>query len=105
MLKHFPDIHSDMVNSVEFSRDGKLLVSGGADKFARVTDRETGKQLHAFEGIPVSFLGLVCKPTGGLWPAWERTGGQGLEFGQWRPGGKQSGYKERDHLHPFHRLD
>ena len=32
-------------------------------------------------------------------------GGKGLEFGQWRPGGKTVGLQERDHLHPFHRLD
>ena len=34
-----------MVSSVEFSRDSKRLVSGGADKFARVTDRDTGHSL------------------------------------------------------------
>ena len=64
MLKHFPDVHSDMVNSVEFSRDGKLLISGGADKFARVTDRETGEKLHAFEGHTSLVLGASLQANG-----------------------------------------
>ena len=95
MLKHFPDIHSDMVNSVEFSRDGKLLVSGGADKFARVTDRETGKQLHAFEGHTNLVLGASLQANGrtlasvgadGEVKVWNLVSGDRA--------GKQSGYKK-----------
>jgi len=95
MLKHFPDIHSDMVNSVEFSRDGKLLVSGGADKFARVTDRETGKQLHAFEGHTSLVLGASLQANGrtlasvgadGEVKVWNLVSGDRA--------GKQSGYKK-----------
>ena len=105
MLKHFPDIHSDMVNSVEFSRDGKLLVSGGADKFARVTDRETGKQLHAFEGHTSLVLGASLQANGrtlasvgadGEVKVWNLVSGDRAE---------NSRLQERDHLHPFHRLD
>ena len=95
LLKHFPDIHSDMVNSVEFSRDGKLLVSGGADKFARVTDRETGKQLHAFEGHTSLVLGASLQANGrtlasvgadGEVKVWNLVSGDRA--------GKQSGYKK-----------
>tara|TARA_B100001057_G_scaffold264661_1_gene264861 strand:+ start:9098 stop:12490 length:3393 start_codon:yes stop_codon:yes gene_type:complete len=64
MLKHFTSVHSDMVNSVEFSHDGKLLISGGADKFARVTDRETGEKLHAFEGHTSLVLGASLHANG-----------------------------------------
>jgi len=95
LLKHFPDIHSDMVNSVEFSRDGKLLVSGGADKFARITDRETGKQLHAFEGHTSLVLGASLQANGrilasvgadGEVKVWNLVSGDRV--------GKQSGYKK-----------
>jgi WD40 repeat protein len=95
MLKHFPDIHSDMVNSVEFSRDGKLLVSGGADKFARVTDRETGKQLHAFEGHTSLVLGASLQANGRVLAS---VGADG-EIKVWNlvngdRAGKQAGYKK-----------
>jgi len=95
LLKHFPDIHSDMVNSVEFSRDGKLLVSGGADKFARITDRETGKQLHAFEGHTSLVLGASLQANGRILAS---VGADG-EVKVWNlvsgdRAGKQSGYKK-----------
>ncbi len=63
-IRHFPDLHSDVVNSVEFSRDGKRLVSGGADKFARVTDRDTGEEIHSFEGHTSLVLGASMQANG-----------------------------------------
>ena len=95
LLKHFPDIHSDMVNSVEFSRNGKLLVSGGADKFARITDRETGKQLHAFEGHTSLVLGASLQANGRILAS---VGADG-EVKVWNlvngdRAGKQAGYKK-----------
>ena len=63
-IRHFPDLHSDVVNSVEFSRDGKRLVSGGADKFARVTDRDTGEKIHSFEGHTSLVLGASMQANG-----------------------------------------
>ena len=83
-----------MVNSVEFSRDGKLLVSGGR-QFARVTDRETGKQLHAFEGHTSLVLGASLQANGRTLAS---VGADG-EIKVWNlvsgdRAGKQSGYKK-----------
>ena len=77
------------------SRDGKLLVSGGADKFARVTDRETGKQLHAFEGHTSLVLGASLQANGRTLAS---VGADG-EIKVWNlvsgdRAGKQSGYKK-----------
>ena len=67
----------------------------GADKFARVTDRETGKQLHAFEGHTSLVLGASLQANGrtlasvgadGEVKVWNLVSGD--------PAGKQSGYKK-----------
>jgi len=42
--------HSDVVLCLDFSPDGKKLVSGAADKIVRVTDIASGKQLNLLEG-------------------------------------------------------
>src|SRR6516165_3840151 len=42
--------HSDHVSSLTFSRTGKLLLSGSADKTARLWDVATGREVHRFEG-------------------------------------------------------
>ncbi|KAF8751673.1 NUC135 protein [Rhizoctonia solani] len=47
------DAHKAQVLSVEFSQDGKRLVSGSPDKSVRIWDAETGKQL------------VVCGESGG----------------------------------------
>lgn len=50
LVHEFKDPHSDTVVSLDFSPDQKYLASGGADKFLRVFDLATGKQVKAFEG-------------------------------------------------------
>ena len=42
--------HSDDVNSVAFSRDGKLLVTASRDKDARVWDAATGQLVQLLRG-------------------------------------------------------
>lgn len=46
----FTDAHSDTIFGVEFSRNGKHLLSGAADKFAKIFDVATGKHVKSFEG-------------------------------------------------------
>ncbi len=50
LLQNIEDAHSDTVLGVEFSRDGKSLVSGAADKFVKTFDVATGKPIRSFEG-------------------------------------------------------
>jgi WD40 repeat protein/tRNA A-37 threonylcarbamoyl transferase component Bud32 len=42
--------HTDVVRSAALSRDGRLALSGGADKVLRLWDVRTGKELRRFEG-------------------------------------------------------
>ncbi len=50
ITRQFVDAHSDTVFGIDFSRDGKQLVSGAADKFVKQFDVETGKLIRSFEG-------------------------------------------------------
>ncbi len=60
-VKALPDAHSDTVFGLEFSRDGKWIVSGAADKFVKVHDVETGKLVRSFEGHTHHVLGVTFK--------------------------------------------
>ena len=42
--------HADVVNSVAFSRDGKLLISGSADRTAMLWDVQGRRPLHRLQG-------------------------------------------------------
>ena len=42
--------HSDEVNSVAWSSDGKWIVSGSADKLVKIWDAETGALVSSFWG-------------------------------------------------------
>jgi WD40 repeat protein len=50
LVRNITDAHSDTVFGVEFSSDGKYLVSGAADKFVKVFEVATGKHVKSFEG-------------------------------------------------------
>jgi WD40 repeat protein len=50
LVQTLTNVHSDTVFSLDFSRDGKLLASGAADKFMRVTELSSGKVVKTFEG-------------------------------------------------------
>lgn len=58
------DAHSDTVFSIDFSRDGKYIVSGAADKFVKQFDVATGKFVRAFEGHTHHVLGVSWKGDG-----------------------------------------
>ena len=61
IVKQFVDAHSDTVFAIDFSRDGKQLVSGAADKFVKQFDVESGKLVRSFEGHTHHVLGVTWK--------------------------------------------
>lgn len=50
LVREIEDAHSDTVFGIEFSRDGKQIVSGAADKFVKIHDVATGQHVRSFEG-------------------------------------------------------
>ena len=52
------DRHSDAVLSLDFTSDGKLIASGGADKQLRVSEVASGKLLKTFEGHTHHVMGV-----------------------------------------------
>ena len=56
--------HDQAVKAVAVSRDGKLFVSGSADKSVVVWDADTGKQLRAFLGHPKEVIAVAVRPDG-----------------------------------------
>lgn len=84
LVRDFPKIHSDAVFSLEFSPDGKTLVSGAADKMARLIDLSTGKVVRSFEGHTHHVLGVSWSADGrtlatagadGMVKVWDATTG------------------------------
>jgi WD40 repeat protein len=61
IIREFSDAHSDTVFDVEFSWDGKKLVSGAADKFIKAFDVESGAFIRAYEGHTSHVLGVAWK--------------------------------------------
>lgn len=64
LVKRLPDAHSDTIFDIEFSRDGKKILTGAADKFVKVHEVETGKFVKAFEGHTHHVLGVSWKADG-----------------------------------------
>lgn len=58
--------HSDTVFGLAFSPDEKLLVSGGADKFVKVFDVDSGKFQKSFEGHTHHVMGVGFSTDGKL---------------------------------------
>ena len=56
--------HTDQVNSVAFSPDGKKLISGGHDKTVRLWNVETGELLHTLEEHTDFVLSVAFSPDG-----------------------------------------
>ena len=64
LVQEFKNAHSDTVQSVDFSGDGKLLVSGAADRFVKVWTVADTKLVKAFEGHTHQVLGVTLKRDG-----------------------------------------
>lgn len=56
--------HSSDVKSVAFSRDGKLLASGGADKAIKLWEVSSGRELRTFIGHTASINSVAFSPDG-----------------------------------------
>lgn len=61
-LREIYNGHSDIVLGLSFSRDGKWLASGAADKFAKIWDVGSGRKLHSFEGHTHHVMDVTLKP-------------------------------------------
>lgn len=59
-----PDAHSDTLFGLDFSPNGKYIASCGADKFVRVFEVATGKQVRSFEGHTHHVLGVAWQADG-----------------------------------------
>ncbi|MEH1948686.1 MAG: AAA-like domain-containing protein, partial [Nostoc sp.] len=56
--------HSDAVNSVVFSPDGKTLASASADKTIKLWNRDTGKEISTLSGHSRGVNSVVFSPDG-----------------------------------------
>jgi WD40 repeat protein len=66
LVKTFAERHLDSIFALDFTPDGKLLASGGADKAVRITDLSTGKMIKTFEGHTHHVLGVTWRADGRL---------------------------------------
>jgi WD40 repeat protein len=55
--------HTDVVQGVAITRDGRCARSASADRTVRFWDLHTGKELHCFTGH-TGFLGVAISPDG-----------------------------------------
>lgn len=60
------NLHSDAVLAAAFSPDGRWLATGGADRFARLVEVASGRQVHALEGHTGHVLGVGWRADGQL---------------------------------------
>ena len=61
VVKKLGDAHSDTVLGIRFSRSGKQLLTGAADKFVKIFDVASGKFVKSFEGHTHHVLDVAWK--------------------------------------------
>ncbi|MDG2126952.1 MAG: hypothetical protein P8K08_03090 [Fuerstiella sp.] len=64
LIKNIDNAHDDTVHGVRFSPDGKIIASGGADKYVRTFDVASGDLLRRFEGHTHHVLSVSWQSSG-----------------------------------------
>jgi WD40 repeat protein len=54
--------HTDSVNAVAVTPDGKYVVSGSSDRTVKIWELENGRLAHTFEGHTREVIGVVASP-------------------------------------------
>ncbi|MEZ6078575.1 MAG: hypothetical protein R3C56_23750 [Pirellulaceae bacterium] len=78
------EVHSDTVLSLQFSPDGRMLASGGADKLCRLWHVATGEAVRGFEGHTHHVLGIAWQDNGQRLATASRPQRESVEGRQWR---------------------
>jgi WD40 repeat protein len=65
MVREIKDAHSDTILGLHFNWDGTQILSGAADKFAKIFDVATGKHVRSFEGHTHHVLSVSWQADGG----------------------------------------
>jgi WD40 repeat protein len=53
--------HSDRINSVQWSHNGRMIASGSEDKLVRLWDPQSGKEIGKFAGHDAIILSIAFK--------------------------------------------
>jgi WD40 repeat protein len=64
LLYAMTNLHSDAVLTLAWSPEGARLLSGGADRFARIVDTASARPIRALEGHNGHVLGVAWAPDG-----------------------------------------
>jgi WD40 repeat protein len=62
--------HTNIVNSVAFSSDGRRALSGSADQTVRLWDVADGRELYCYKGHTDTVRGVAFSPDG----SWSASG-------------------------------
>lgn len=66
LVFNLPEAHTDAIFAVQYSRDGRFLATGAADKAVRVFDADRGEFVQQFEGHTHHVLGVTWRFDGKL---------------------------------------
>jgi WD40 repeat protein len=64
MVREIKDAHSDTILGLQFNWDGTQILSGAADKFAKIFDVASGKHIRSFEGHTHHVLSVAWQADG-----------------------------------------